>query len=209
MSTNIYNLLNDSITSQDSDNSSNNTNDINNWTVVLKKKENKKNIKKNLNENYVNIDNVLNNNYKQNNQKKILCKNIIYNNSCKYKDKCLYAHSLAEQKLEKIRDKAYKLIKGEISGENINIFLEKDLYRTLLTLCDLCDKCNNNKCTGGYNCKHGACSKKFIICGIDLYNGKCDGKCNKIHLSKNGLQPYFTHILESQQKYKKNTIKRA
>jgi hypothetical protein len=213
MTNNIYNnLLSDSILTQDSDNSDN-LNDESSWTVIPKKKKKKKtlhiknNYKKDYNKSYIKIDNLINSkknkNNKKENHKKILCKNIISNKVCKYGDKCLYAHSLEEQKLELLRERAYDLIKGKISGENINIYLEKDLYKTLLTLCDLCNKCHNNNCTGGYNCKHGTCRKEFIVCGNNLYNGKCNGKCGKIHLTNNGLKPYFTYILESQ-KYKKN-----
>ena len=45
------------------------------------------------------------------NHKKILCQNFIINNTCSYDTKCLYAHSLSEQKIDIKRKKIFELIK--------------------------------------------------------------------------------------------------
>jgi hypothetical protein len=137
---------------------------------------------------------------KKENHKRILCLNIITKKNCRYGTKCLYAHSLEEQKLNEVRHKAYQIIKGKHDLSNVNIFHDKELYRTLTLLGDVCPGCKKGNCTGGYNCKHGSFSEEHTICNIDLNNGSCSGNCGKQHLTKRGLKPYFSYIMESQKK---------
>ena len=47
---------------------------------------------------------------KEINFKKLLCYNIVNNNECLYKTKCMFAHSIEEQKKEVIREHIYYLI---------------------------------------------------------------------------------------------------
>ena len=78
------------------------------------------------------------------------------------------------------------------------------MYKSLLTLSNLCQGCNDNKCTGGYNCKYGAVCQECVVCSKDLNNGSCtDIDCKKCHLTKKGLKPYFNYVLEAQQNKKK------
>ena len=134
---------------------------------------------------------------KNKNLKKILCHNIITSGSCGYGNKCLYAHDLSEQNMDTVRKKAYEILlsKGDLS----NIDLQKDfgLYRALLGLTKICEQCDKNKCTGGYNCKFGACSKKYHICIRDLNYGDCMHNCGCIHLSDRGLKHFFTTFVKS------------
>jgi hypothetical protein len=125
------------------------------------------------------------------NHKKILCKNIIFNNECKYENKCLYAHSLNEQNVNYLRKCVYDIIKGKDDLSHINLQDDVDLYKTLVQLSVYCHNCVNNKCTGGYNCKYGACKYEFVICLSDLNFNKCtaDYTCTRIHLSKRNLKP--------------------
>jgi len=125
------------------------------------------------------------------NYKKTLCKNIGIFGSCIYGSKCKYAHSLEEQNIEPLRKQIYDLLKNDTDLSNINLFEEKNIYMEFLLLTKLCYLCNDNKCSGGYNCKNGSYDKKFIICISDLNTGKCNTKvCCKIHLTSRGLIPY-------------------
>lgn len=124
------------------------------------------------------------------NHKKILCKNMIFNNECKYETKCLYAHSLDEQNVNYLRKSAYDVIKSKHDLSYINLQDEPELYKVLVQLSIYCHNCVNKKCTGGYNCKYGACKYEYVICLSDLNFNNCTDKyCNKVHLSKRGLKP--------------------
>ncbi len=134
---------------------------------------------------------------KNDNYKKILCKNINNIGKCIYNNKCLYAHSLDEQNVEPIRKIAYDMIKNNENLSNIDLNKSKHLYNNLLALSKVCSHCEEGICTGGYNCKHGACDKMYVICQIDLNKGTCDNKCCKIHLTSKGLIPYGIRITKN------------
>lgn len=131
------------------------------------------------------------------NYKKILCKNINSIGRCIYTNKCLYAHSLDEQNVESIRRTAYDVIKKSDDLSNIDLSKSKHLYTHLQTLSKLCQHCEEGSCTGGYNCKHGACDKIYVICQTDLNKGTCEGGCGKVHLTKKGLVPYGVSIVKN------------
>jgi hypothetical protein len=132
------------------------------------------------------------NNNDKNSFKKILCYNIIYNGSCKYGDKCLYAHSLEDQNINKMRKEVYDILKCDSDLSAINLKEDYELYKTMLEMTKYCKNCNNNMCKGGYNCKSGVYDKKYCICINDLNYGYCHNyNCNFIHLSKRGLKPYY------------------
>lgn len=139
------------------------------------------------------------------NHKKILCKNITNNGKCLYTQKCVFAHTLDEQKVDKIRLEAYNIIKGTNNLSQINLIKDQQLYNTLVSLTTVCELCITNKCTGGYNCKHGACKNKYVICHTDLNKGTCN-KCDNIHLTIRGLVPYCAQIINNL-KIKTNTNK--
>ena len=130
------------------------------------------------------------------NYKKILCKNINNVGKCIYNNKCLYAHSLEEQNVESIRIVAYDIIKKDDDLSQIDLSKNKHLYNNLLSLTKECQQCLDGKCTGGYNCKHGACERKHVVCQTDLNKGTCDGTCEKVHLTQKGLVPYGVNILK-------------
>jgi hypothetical protein len=215
MSANMFSLLNDFGINNDSDNSDD-SNEVKKWITVINNSETNNNQKYNTESNqsieFIEINNFLNKKKikpKKENHKKLLCKNVILCKVCKYGSKCLYAHNLNEQKLDEIRDKAYKIIKGDIDASKINIHLDRDLYKVLLLLGDVCPGCKENNCTGGYNCKHGCCDSKYIICGSDINNGTCEGNCGKIHLTDRGLKPYFSYIMDFQKKKSIMSIQKA
>lgn len=145
----------------------------------------------------VNYDNYYSFDRKQDNYKKILCKNINSIGKCIYMNKCLYAHSLEDQNVDSIRAIAYNMIKKDMDLSNIDLTTDKLLYNTLLSLSKLCQQCEEGICTGGYNCKHGACDKIYVVCQIDLNKGTCTGDCGKIHLTKRGLVPYGVSIVKN------------
>jgi hypothetical protein len=134
---------------------------------------------------------------KQNNYKKILCKNINRIGRCVYNNKCLYAHSLDEQNVEPIRVIVYDMIKKKSDLSHIDLSKRKQLYMHLQVVSKLCKYCEERTCTGGYNCKHGACDKIYVICQTDLNKGTCKGECGKIHLTEKGLIPYGISVSKS------------
>lgn len=134
---------------------------------------------------------------KNDNYKKILCKNINNIGRCIYNNKCLYAHSLEEQNIEPIRLIAYNMIKKKDDLSHLDLSKSKHLYNHLQSLSKLCQHCDEGTCTGGYNCKHGACDKIYVICQTDLNKGTCEGACGKIHLTTKGLVPYGVSIVKN------------
>ncbi|AYV77418.1 MAG: hypothetical protein Dasosvirus2_14 [Dasosvirus sp.] len=132
------------------------------------------------------------------NYKKILCKNMIHNGKCIYTNKCLFAHSLEEQCMDHIRKIAYNMILTDNDLSSVNLSNNRQLYNNLVMLSKVCYSCENNSCTGGYNCKHGACKREYIVCLIDLNKGTCDNSdCKKIHLTKKGLAPYGLNMIKN------------
>jgi hypothetical protein len=127
-----------------------------------------------------------------NNTKKILCNNIIVGKKCNYGNKCLYAHSLDEQNVLPIREKAYNLLSSNDNLDDINLIEDGKLYETLCQLTKVCSSCEKQTCSGGKNCRNGAISKAFKICYDDLVYGNCKyTKCNFVHLTDRGLVPYL------------------
>lgn len=142
------------------------------------------------------------------NVKKLLCYNIVNNSRCVYKHKCMFAHTLDEQKKEPYREFIYSMINVWQNLSNINIYDDKILLDELIIYTKDCKNCINFKCPGGYNCKFGACTKNVKICYNDLMYGKCYNlleeeninnnstlRCiNGVHLSEKKLIPYYQRI---------------
>jgi hypothetical protein len=149
------------------------------------------------NDNQINKLNSESNDFENENEnlKKILCHNIIYNGNCKYGNKCMYAHDLENQNINDNRKIVYDIIKGDNDLSLINLKENKDLYKSLIELTRYCKNCNKNLCIGGYNCKSGSYSIKYCICITDLNYGNCQNQnCSFIHLSKRGLKSYYNNI---------------
>lgn len=149
---------------------------------------------------------------KQNTQiekKTILCKNMLMYETCKYGNKCIFAHGLSDQHVFITRQKAYALIKRKGDMSNINLLEDKELYNGLLQLTRLCFLCFNKKCQGGYNCKNGAISKEYVVCYNDLQFGNCINlNCDKIHLTKFGLINFkLQEFKKNNPNYKQQIIK--
>jgi hypothetical protein len=143
------------------------------------------------------------------NYKKLLCYNTVNNCKCVYKSKCMFAHTLGEQKKEPMRQYIHNMIYKWEDLSEININEEKELLDELIILTKECKNCINKKCPGGYNCKFGVCLRENKICYNDLIYGKCYGmlmetkhdniilhRCiNGIHLSEKKIIPYNQRML--------------
>lgn len=143
------------------------------------------------------------------NFKKLLCYNIVNNCKCVYKNKCMFAHTLEEQKKEPIRQFVYNMLYVWDDLSNININEDKQLLDELIILTKECKNCVSKKCPGGYNCKFGVCLWENKICYNDMMYGKCYNmliqttnngiilyKCiHGIHLSEKKLIPYNQRML--------------
>ena len=143
------------------------------------------------------------------NFKKLLCYKIINSNDCSYKNKCMFAHNIEEQKKDDKRELIYNLINKLDNISYINLYEDKELMNDLIIYTKECKSCILNKCPGGYNCKFGACTKDLVICYNDLCYGKCTNplrvftnsngikihRCiNGIHLTEKKLLPYSQRI---------------
>lgn len=138
---------------------------------------------------------------RQQNYKTIRCLNMLTNGSCTYGGKCKYAHSLEEQNIVGPRRMALDVILKQKDLSNIDISANKKLYGQLKCMTALCQKCIDSECTGGYNCKHGACDPKCVVCLEDMNKGTCkQTKCDKIHLTDRGLIPYGIRITHESEK---------
>lgn len=140
------------------------------------------------------------------NKKKLLCNNVITSGSCCYGSKCMYAHSLEEQQIDISRKPAYDILFSSSDLSHINFHENVNLYRSLRDLTKLCDR---EHCTGGYNCKHGACgNKKYHVCIKDLEYGDCTNQnCECVHLTNRGLKPFYSgYALKQQDKHTKQQV---
>ena len=79
------------------------------------------------------------------NFKKLLCYNIVNNCKCVYKHKCMFAHTLEEQKKEPIRQYIYNMLYIWDDLSNININEDKNLLDELTILTKECKNCINKK----------------------------------------------------------------
>lgn len=145
----------------------------------------------------------------KNNFKKLLCYNIVNNCKCVYKNKCMFAHTLEEQKKEPIRQYIHNMLYEWEDLSNININKDKLLMDELLILTKECKNCINKRCPGGYNCRFGTCLKENKICYNDLMYGKCynilietehngiilNSCIHGIHLTEKKIIPYNQRIL--------------
>jgi hypothetical protein len=109
----------------------------------------------------------------------------------------LYAHNIDEQNIDPNRKKILNIINSsdDLSNLDLNSSNNKFLLKDLLVYTRLCDNCKKKRCTGGYNCKFGACMEEHLICYDNLNYDNCKNKnCKLIHLTKRGLKPIYSKI---------------
>jgi len=139
--------------------------------------------------------------------KKILCFNMLNHGKCNYGNKCMYAHSLNEQKIDPLRHKIYTIIKSTDNLSNINLLSDSKLYEGLLQLTKICTLCCKGICPGGYNCRNGAVNNKLKVCYEDLVYGNCKKyNCQSVHLTEKDLMSYNKQKYE--EKINKGSINR-
>ena len=135
------------------------------------------------------------------NIKKILCENILNTGKCMYKKTCTYAHKLSEQNVDADRKIILDILQSGKSLKKLDLTKNQHILETLLQFTKMCNKCETNKCAGGYNCKYGAPLKHLVVCKTDLLEGTCK-KCDKIHLTKYGMKPYKTSVHKTPEQQK-------
>lgn len=148
-------------------------------------------------EEIIDIDSMDNNGEENaiNNVKRILCYTTLVEKNCHYGKKCMYAHTLDDQKIDDDRMEAYKILKNNSDLSNINLLSNNKLFISLKQLTKLCSYCMKGCCPGGYNCKFGTFDKKYQVCYDDLMSGNCKKKqCGLQHLTIRGLKPYNDQI---------------
>lgn len=154
------------------------------------------------------------------NEKRLVCFSIINNESCIYGYNCTYAHSLDEQIVDPDKKFIYEIVLDQTLMNFFSITNPKtdEIYKQLLFLTHLCEKCVGKKCTGGYNCRNGVCNPSLKLCKNDLLTGECLNKVVEIeidpltlkkikvdkcvyrgcinghHLTDRGLVPYYKYI---------------
>lgn len=169
-------------------------------------------------------------------EKRLICFSIINKEPCYYSDHCTYAHSLEDQVIDLDKMYLYQLI----LDRNLMNFSSQhpkadDIYKQLLFLTHLCENCSQNRCTGGYNCRHGVFDKSLKLCRNDLLTGQClnkiveivvddkiirkiknislperySGCINGHHLSERNLVPYykFLHQKENNKKSEYQSVR--
>jgi hypothetical protein len=171
-----------------------------------------------------------------NKNKRLICFSTINREPCKYSSNCTYAHSLNEQVIDDGKLHIYNIIADKNLGGFISMSMSKreQIYELLSFFTHYCDKCNNNQCTGGYNCRNGACVAFLKICKNDLMSGECinpiiniqpdtnvidklksdnfepcheyKGCINGHHLTSRGLMPYCKY-LHQKESHKKQDLK--
>ena len=138
------------------------------------------------------------NNSTSNNFKRILCFNVINNAVCTYGSKCVYAHSLSDQKIEPLRHKIYTIIRSDTNLKDLDLVKDDKLFRGMLELTKLCTMCVKKSCPGGYNCRNGAINIDCRICFDDFMYGNCRRpNCTSKHLTERGMISYYDQLSKS------------
>lgn len=173
------------------------------------------------------------------NKKRLICFSVMSDSTCIYDTKCTYAHSLDEQVIDEEKFFIYQIILDKDLMNFISMTNPKteENFKQLLLFTKVCEKCSNNKCTGGFNCRNGVCLSSLKICKNDLLTGQCSnpvysitiddnilnkfgknefhrcsnylGCMNGHHLTTRGLIPYYkyTHSKENSKKNKYQSVR--
>uniref|UniRef100_A0A6C0LQX8 C3H1-type domain-containing protein n=1 Tax=viral metagenome TaxID=1070528 RepID=A0A6C0LQX8_9ZZZZ len=154
-------------------------------------------------------------------EKRLICFSYLNGDKCQYNKTCTYAHGKEEQIIDSEKKYIYKIILSKNPTEIIENVSE-NIYKQLMTLTSLCDRCKNKRCTGGYNCRNGSCDFSLKLCKNDLLTGQCinkileikvdsvifskinditspniyNGCLNGHHITERGLIPYCKHIYQ-------------
>lgn len=123
---------------------------------------------------------------------------------CCYGPKCSYAHSNQEQKIDERKMSLYEALLGKLAPrrssfsciENIRQSPADfdDIYRGFVTASSKCDRCFLGTCTGGYNCRNGACCQELLVCREDLLSGKCPNPVQMMTISEPVRSKFSEHF---------------
>ena len=142
-------------------------------------------------------------------KKRLICFSSINSDDCTYGNNCTYAHTLDEQKIDDDRIFLYQIILDKNLMNFFSPYNPKtdEIYKYLLFFTQVCDNCTKNKCTGGYNCRHGVCNNSLKICKNDLLTGQCLNKLVNIKIDKSITNKIYnteinnSYIIESPESY--------
>jgi len=169
------------------------------------------------------------------NEKRLLCFSVLSGQDCIYRHKCTYAHNLDEQVLDIDKGFVYQIILDQSLMNFFSVTNPKtdEIYKSLLAMTQICDKCIEHQCTGGYNCKYGVFDNSVKLCKNDIMMGECinhiqpivmnplilnkfvdnvtvpvqyTGCLNGHHLTDRGFIPYYK-FLNMKEATKKNYYK--
>ena len=121
------------------------------------------------------------------NEKRLICNSVTSDGStlnhrqnfvCSHGPKCSYAHSLEEQRIDEKKLLVYRSILDQTITMSISEdpASYEDIYRGFITASSICEKCYSGECTGGYNCRNGACCHDLLVCNEDLITGRCSNE---------------------------------
>jgi hypothetical protein len=126
-----------------------------------------------------------------NKKKELLCINMQKYNVCKYKNVCSYAHSLTEQYVTPVRKIIYDIIHRHTILD-INLMYNEEILTNLVQMTNVCRRCQQRKCAGGYNCKFGVFDERYQICFDNLVISNCvDKHCRKYHIMMNHSEEFY------------------
>jgi hypothetical protein len=128
--------------------------------------------------------------------KRLICRSVLESYHCEYAAKCTYAHSLDQQVIDSDRAFTYKIILDPNLMHFFSVQNPKteDLYKGLIAMTHSCKECLEQKCTGGYNCRNGACQKFLKVCQEDLLHGNCTEKLEILDINMDFIQKLFGTI---------------
>ena len=129
------------------------------------------------------------------NYKRLLCKNMVRDKYCKYGTKCLYAHSLDEQKIDPLRQQLYEYQKTLRLPENIEKETIDKLYLEAIILSKVCDRCSSGCCIGGHNCRNGAVDVDHII-ALEIFRNDIISHHNHMKPQEKTLESIFGKKIE-------------
>lgn len=105
------------------------------------------------------------------NGKKLMCRSMTAHKYCSRMHDCSYAHNLEEQQLDPAKLLAIQLMLDR--NHEYPIDQIDRIYPEFLSMSRLCEGCHNHDCTGGYNCRNGACHQELLVCCDDIVNKSC------------------------------------
>lgn len=132
-------------------------------------------------------------NERKSKEKKMLCISTLKSQSsesCVYGNKCSYAHSIIDQRIDNKREEYYKII---FNKNNKTKKISKEMAKELHVLSEICDECFNDICQGGLNCKKGICKPYFRICRNDFY-GNCINTLTEINVDRTLIKTILPSI---------------